>query len=368
MRRRFMDLDKWTPVIIFLLIIIGCLAIYSATFQSKGHFYIKRQIIGICVGLIAFLITLIVNYERWLALAPYIYGFSIFILILTLFIGKRISGSKSWLVFGPLQFQSAELAKIAVALMWSRVIGGRPPERLMQFRLSDFFLSSGLAFVPMVLILMQPDFGTALTFIFPLIIVWMLMRMPLRYWVVVACLIIIVAPVGWRILKPYQKARLMVFLQDEPVDTRGPGYQVYQSKIALGSGGLFGKGFKQGSQTQLGFVPERHTDFVMTTLGEEWGFIGVAVVLFLFILLYYRWFDMALEVTDTSGQMLIATLSGFWIFHTLINTGMVIGWAPVTGLPIPLISYGGSFMLFCMASAGMIMNVYWVRNLIQMKL
>ena len=367
-RRRWFDFDFWTPVMMFFLLVIGLVAIYSATVQSRGLIYFHKQMLWILLGIGVFLLTLFINYERWLIVAPYIYSFAVVALVLTLVFGRRIAGSRSWFVIGPFHLQTAEMAKIAVALMWSRIIGGRPIRRLTQFRPSDLFLTGGIAAVPMGLILLQPDFGTALTFILPLIFVWILMRMPLRYWVLLALSILILIPFGWRHLKPYQQARILVFMQRDNPDARGPGYQVYQSRIALGSGGLLGKGFQRGSQTQLGFVPERHTDFVLTTIGEEWGFVGIAVILLLFILLFYRWFDLALQTPDPSGQMLIITLSAFWIFHVLINAGMVIGWAPVTGLPLPLISYGGSFLMFCMGSAGMILNVYWVRNIIQMKL
>ena len=368
MRRRWIDFDPWTPIIVLVLLCIGLTAIYSATYSSRGLSYVKRQLLAVALGLIILAAVMLSNYEWWLTHAHHLYFLAMVLLGLTLVLGRAVSGSRSWLIFGPFHFQTAEAAKLAAALMWARVIGGRPPQRLRTFRFSDFVLTTFIAAVPMSLIMLQPDVGTAMTFLFPLGVLWILLRMPFRYWLTLAMIFVIALPVGWINLKPYQKERIRVFLGAEKTDPHGPGYQVWQSKIALGSGGLLGKGFQKGSQTQLGFVPERHTDFVLTTLGEEWGFLGVSAVLFLYLFLFLRWYDMALQTYDPSGQVLMVTLAAFWFCHVVVNAGMVIGWTPVTGLPLPLVSYGGSFVIFCLASVGFILNVYWIRRLIQMKL
>lgn len=368
LRRRWIDFDPWTPFFTVLLLVAGLVTIYSATYGSRGMKYIHHHLISMAIGLVILITTAVINYEWLLTIAPYFYASSLALLVITLVFGKTISGSRSWISLGSISLQTAEVAKIAVALMWARIFGGRTPQRLRHFTFGDFITSSAISSIPMVLILLQPDFGTVLTFIPPLILMWLLLRMPWKYWVVLIFAMSVLIPVGWSHLKPYQKARILVFAQEEKMDPKGPAYQVFQSKIAIGAGGLLGKGFQKGSQTQLGFVPERHTDFVLTTLGEEWGFAGISIILCLYAFLFYRWLDMASQTYDLSGQMLIIVFLGFWCCHVIINAGMVIGWAPVTGLPLPLISYGGSFLLFCMASTGIIMNVYWLRRIIQMKL
>ncbi len=368
MERRWVDFDGWSIILAGLLILGGLLAILSATIQSRELYYFRRQLMWVGIGFIVFLLFLIVSYEKWLRWSIFFYIMSVGLLIATLFFGARISGSKSWLVFGPIHIQSSEFAKLAVSLFLARIIGDRSPDQFRKFRFSDFLLVTCITGLPAGLILLQPDFGSALTFIAPCLVLWFLLRMPLKIWLSLFLLIALLFPLGWRHLKPYQRARIAVFLQKEGTNVRGPAYQVYQSKIALGSGGFWGKGFQKGSQTQLGFVPERHTDFIMTTIGEEWGFLGVFLVLVFFLLLFHRWTVIAEKTPDPAGKILVLIILSFWAFHFFINVGMVIGWAPVTGLPLPLVSYGGSFMLFCLSSLALVMNVYWFRHIMALRL
>ncbi|MCS7313040.1 MAG: rod shape-determining protein RodA [Acidobacteria bacterium] len=361
---RWMDFDPVTWLIVVLLLAIGLTTIYSTTVDARGGRYVYRQLLAIGLGLLASAAFGLISYEKWLAWAPTLYVGSMALLIGTLIFGHAVSGSKSWLVAGPFRLQPSEIAKLAVILMWARIYGGRHAERLRthRFSLRDLLSTSAVAALPIGLILLQPDFGTALTFLFPLAVLWFFLRMPWRYWLVLGWVGLMAMPVGWSMLKPYQKARVLTFLKSEAIDPRGAGYQVLQSKIALGAGGFWGKGFRQGSQAQLGFVPERHTDFVLASFGEEWGFVGIVLIFLLYMGLLARWFTLAGRTPDPAGQMLIALVLAFWIFHFGINAGMVIGWFPVTGLPLPLVSYGGSFLLFCLSSVGLVLNVYWRRH------
>jgi len=361
---RWMDFDPVTWLIVVLLLAIGLATIYSATVDTRGTRYVYRQLLAIGLGLLAGAAFGLISYEKWLSWAPTLYAASIALLVGTLAFGHAVSGSKSWIGIGSFRLQSSEMAKLAVVLMWARIYGGRHAERLRTspFRLRDLGVTSAIAALPVGLILLQPDFGTALTFFFPLAVLWFLLRMPLRYWLVLGLAALMAVPIGWSLLKPYQKARVLTFLKSEAIDPQGSGYQVLQSKIALGSGGFWGKGFRQGSQAQLGFVPARHTDFILASLGEEWGFIGIVLVFLLFMALFARWFTLAGRTPDPAGQLIIALVLAFWVFHFGVNAGMAIGWFPVTGLPLPLVSYGGSFLLFCLSSVGLVLNVYWRRH------
>jgi len=209
---------------------------------------------------------------------------------------------------------------------------------------------------PVLLILFQPDFGTAATFA-PLVGVAMFFGgIRWRYWVIALLIVAIALPLGWQMLKGYQKERILIFLNPER-DPLGSGYQVTQAKIAIGSGGIHGKGFRNGTQAKLEFLPARHTDFIFAVLGEEWGFIGVVIVLGLYLFLIVQSLSFAKHARDRGGTFLIIALICFFIFHILINVSMQIGVLPTTGIPLPLISYGGSSTMMFLMAIGLMLNV-----------
>jgi len=223
--------------------------------------------------------------------------------------------------------------------------------------LRSFIVAMAIIGAPVLLILAQPDFGTAATFA-PLVAVAMFFGgIRWRYWTIMILVVLIAMPIGWKVfLKGYQKERIMIFLNPER-DPLGSGYQVTQAKIAIGSGGIHGKGFKQGTQAKLEYLPARHTDFIFAVLGEEWGFIGVGIVLGLYLFLIVQALSFAKQARDRGGTFLVIALICFFIFHILINVSMQIGVLPTTGIPLPLISYGGSSTMMFFIAVGLMLNV-----------
>jgi len=401
---------KWSKEIDFLLIfsvvgliIIGLLAIYSSsqaylqgeTSQTTNYFV--QQLVWIAIGILFLIGTVLIPPKLILDFTPLIYGISILTLLVVLFFGYTGSGATRWIRLGPLRFQPSEFAKIATLLMLARYLSNRTVDIN---RLKDFTFAAIIPLVPFVLIVRQPDLGTSLVFV--------AMVLPLMYWaglkesnllIIVAPVVVLfasfnfyafllvmsllliylfysrrhwiikflifganiavglVTPILWNQLKPYQQQRIKIFLNPE-ADPLGAGYQIIQSKVAIGSGGLWGKGFLRGSQTQLRFLPEQHTDFIFAVIGEEFGFIGVFLVLILFGIFLYRCLKIARS--GKSGFLNITTLGIGTIigFQAVVNMGMTIGLLPVTGLPLPFISYGGSAMLLDLVMVGLILSAY----------
>jgi rod shape determining protein RodA len=338
-----------------VLAAIGCMLVYSATFFSDpGLGTFKRQILWAALGLILAIILLFVDYHVLFDVAPILYGIGLVLLIYLLVFGRLTANVKSWIHIGAFQFQPAEFMKLFTALMLARYFDSND-RAYLDFR--SFLIAMGIIAVPVGLIIIQPDFGTAASF-FPLIAVAMFFGgIRPRVWVAMILIVAISMPIGWYFfLKPYQKERLVVFMNPER-DPLGSGYQVTQAKIAIGSGGIHGKGFGNGTQGKFGFVPEHHTDFIFAVLGEEWGFIGVSIVLALYLFLVTQALTFAKHARDRGGTFLIISLISFIIFHILINVSMQIGLLPTTGIPLPLISYGGSSTLMFFMSIGIIANV-----------
>jgi len=337
-----------------VLAIIGCLLVYSATYYSDPELHIfKRQILWVIIGLILCLAFLIVDYHVIFDIAPILYGIGIVLLIYLLLWGRLTAHVKSWIHIGGFQFQPSEFMKVFTALMLARFFDSNDRSYL-DFR--SFMMAMGIIGLPVGLIIIQPDFGTAASF-FPLIAVAMFFGgIRLRIWVAMIVIVAIVAPLGWFALKPYQKERVVVFLNPER-DPLGTGYQVTQAKIAIGSGGIHGKGFRRGTQAKLEFLPARHTDFIFAVLGEEWGFIGVVIVLGLYLFLIGQALTFAKHARDRGGTFLVICLILFFVFHVLINVSMQIGILPTTGIPLPLISYGGSSTMMFFIAIGLILNV-----------
>jgi rod shape determining protein RodA len=338
-----------------VLAMIGCLLVYSATFFNEpGLSTFKRQIIWVCIGVVLALLILTVDYHVLFDVAPILYGIGIILLIYLLLWGQLTANVKSWIRIGGFQFQPSEFMKLFTALMLARFFDSND-RAYLDFR--SFMIAMGIIGLPVGLIIIQPDFGTAASF-FPLIAVAMFFGgIRPRIWAAMILAVLIALPVGWvAFLKPYQKERVMIFLNPER-DPLGSGYQVTQAKIAIGSGGIHGKGFRHGTQGKFGFVPEHHTDFIFAVLGEEWGFVGVIVVLGLYLYLVFQALTFAKHARDRGGTFLIICLIAFVVFHVLINVSMQIGILPTTGIPLPLISYGGSSTMMFFMAIGLIANV-----------
>lgn len=406
-----------------ILIVVGILTIYSAGGDSNQHI---RQIYWAIMGIVIFVLMLLVNYHRMGEYAFFIYLAGLLMLILVLLIGKRVRGAKSWITvawgFG---FQPSEFVKITVIIALARFLD-RVGDDIKS--LKNVIIALGICVIPMGLILLQPDFGTALVYlpicmimlffagikythlislliifgiavVLPLLatfsklthsgtltflqvlddtktvflialmfglfsgimfILYRITKKSLLYKASTVFLIfftglILAAPLG-RFLKPYQKERLIVFLRPT-IDPFGSGYNIIQSKIAVGAGGLFGRGLLGGTQSQLGFLPERSTDFIFSIYAEAWGFFGSLALLAVYGIFIYRGIMTIYNGRDRFSFLLAAGIMGMFLFHIIINVGMTIGIMPITGIPLPFLSYGGSFLLTCIVAVSILSNI-----------
>ena len=338
-----------------VLAMIGCLLVYSATFFNEPNLgTFKRQMLWVVIGLILAIVIMMIDYHVLYYVAPILYTIGSILLVYLLAWGKLTANVKSWVHIGGFQFQPSEFMKVFTALMLARFFDSND-RAYLDFR--SFMIAMGIIGLPVGLIIIQPDFGTAASF-FPLVAVAMFFGgIRPRIWIAMILVAVIALPLAWSFfLKPYQKERVMIFLNPER-DPLGSGYQVTQAKIAIGSGGIHGKGFRHGTQGKFGFVPEHHTDFIFSVLGEEWGFVGVIVVLGLYLYLVFQALTFAKHARDRGGTFLVICLTMFIVFHVLINVSMQIGILPTTGIPLPLISYGGSSTMMFFIAIGLIANV-----------
>jgi rod shape determining protein RodA len=352
----FRDFD-WTLLgIVLLLCIISVLEIYSATLHTKYVGFHTKQIFWIVGGLAAMFLFAKIDYHKMIDFAPWAYGVCIVSLLAVLAVGHKALGAKRWIKVGPLQFQPSEWVKLVLILMMARYfanLGGR------SLTWKDIFKAFALVGVPMLLVLKQPDLGTTLTYAPILVAGFFLGGINLRQALILGtCGLALVAGVwtSGKMLKPYQKARLTSFVNPDN-DPRGSGYQTKQSLIAIGSGGVWGKGAAKGTQTQGDFLPIPHADFIFAAFGEEHGFVGALFVLLLYFFILMRLIQNAQTAADLSGSLLIMGVVAVLTFEIAVNVGMVIGFMPVTGIPLPLMSYGGSSVLFTFLALGAAMNV-----------
>jgi rod shape determining protein RodA len=338
-----------------VLAIIGCLLVYSATFFNEpGLGTFKKQMLWVAIGLTLAIIIMMIDYHVLFDIAPILYFIGLAFLVYLLIWGQLTANVKSWIRIAGFQFQPSEFMKVFTALMLARYFDSNDRAYL---NLRSFSIAMAIIAAPVVLIIIQPDFGTAASF-FPLVAVAMFFGgIRPRIWMAMILVVVVALPIGWKFfLKPYQRERVMIFLNPER-DPLGSGYQVTQAKIAIGSGGIHGKGFRHGTQGKFGFVPEHHTDFIFAVLGEEWGFVGVVVVLGLYLYFVIQALTFAKHARDRGGTFLVICLTMFFVFHVLINVSMQIGILPTTGIPLPLISYGGSSTMMFFVAIGLIANV-----------
>ena len=336
---------------------LGVLLVATATTGTRFQGLAARQAIWVAVGLCAMAVAILFDYRMLLKFSFAIYCACLLPLVYLLAFGARIANVRSWIRFGQFQFQPAELAKIATALLVAYLFENEDDGRL---RTSTVFKLGVIVGLPVLLVFLQPDMGLALTFL-PLIFVGLYFGgLPAKGWVAIVLIVAVVAGAGWFLLKDYQKARIGTFLNPDS-DVLGSGYQVRQSKIAVGSGGFSGKGFRGGTQSQLRFLPVQHTDFILAVIAEEWGFLGVILVLGLFATLFLRALKLAQTARDRGGVFLVLGLTGMMFFSVVINASMMIGLAPTTGIPLPFVSYGGSSVATTFLAIGLILGVQYRR-------
>jgi rod shape determining protein RodA len=355
-RPRIQDIDWTLLAIVTVISVIGLTEIYSATHASPMAGLHWKQLTWISVGVAGMFLIASIDYHAILDQAPALYIFGIAGLVVVLAIGYSRLGAKRWISIAGANLQVSELMKLIIIIVLARYLSEVRTDRLT---LRDMVKIALLTAVPVVLILKQPDLGTAMVLVPVAVVGCVLAGIEWKHLAIGVILIGSLLPVAWHMrthLKPYQQQRIETFLHPEE-DQRGAGYQILQSEIAVGSGGFWGKGFGKGSQVQLAFVPVRYSDFILAALAEEQGFIGVCIVLLLYLGLMLRLVDNAQKAKDRAGMYVVMGVAAILGFHVLVNASMVIGYMPVTGIPLPLMSYGGSSTAFVFLALGLVMNV-----------
>jgi rod shape determining protein RodA len=345
------------------LFAIGVLNLYSASGVRLGegvlveNFYQKQLVWGV-MGLFGMVAFMIFDYRRLHSAAWPLYAVTLLLLLAVPVIGKTVLGARRWIDFGLFSFQPSELAKFTVLLLGARLLSS-DSEKLNLRELSSVL---ALGFIPALLIIKQPDLGTGMLVL--LLLGGLVLFRGVRPWLfrTLCVLVPLVMPLFWFVLKDYQKRRILSFL-DPATDPLGAGYHILQSEIAVGSGRVFGKGFLAGTQSQLRFLPEKHTDFAVAVFGEEWGFFGMTVLLSLFCAFLYQITVVARDAKDPYGSYLAAGVFFYFFWQILINMGMVLGLVPVVGVPLPFISYGGSATIVNFCLVGLVLNVSMRRYL-----
>ena len=356
-KREWKNLDKVLLLVCFLIVGFSLCIIGSATHINKGFInddYVVRQSIGFVFNLVVVLFFCHYDYGRLKQFAKPLYVVNLLMLLAVMFVGTSALGAQRWIQIGPITIQPSEFAKLIMIVCTAAVLS----ERIGQLNTVRSVLPVALFIgIPFLLVLKQPDLGTSLVFLaigFGMAFISRIKMSIVRNAFLIG---VVLAPIGWHFLKDYQKARITVFLNPN-ADPFGAGYHIIQSKIAIGSGMLFGKGLFQGSQSQLNFLPENHTDFIFSVIGEEMGFLGCVFLLFLYFILIYRGLVIARECKDPFGMLLATGVISMWTFQILVNVGMTCGIMPVTGIPLPFMSYGVSALTTNMMSLGLLLSVY----------
>jgi len=393
--------DLWLWLSSGTLVLISFIAIFSTTYgmqlklDGDPLLFVKRQLFSFLTALIGVAVFAYLDYKTLKKWSPYLYVLTVLLLLVVLFTGSSAQGAQRWLYLGPLSFQPSELSKIAIIIALATFLCRR--EKITGlFDALKLLLLIGL---PFLLIFKQPDLGTALVFIViligtlaasesspqllfflitpilsimlrPVFFLWLayllllaiilfLFRASFWQWVYILganILVGIAVPYIWGMLKVYQKQRILTFI-NPAADPYGAGYHSLQSKIAIGSGGLFGKGFLHGTQTQLQFIPEQHSDFIFSVIGEEFGFLGAALVVLLFALFVWRSLVIASQARDNFGFLLASAIAVMFVFHVVANIGMAVGLLPVVGMPLPFISFGGSSLFMSFIALGILQSI-----------
>lgn len=357
MRKKTLKNIEWSILICTLLLIaIGLVALYSATLNTEFEEF-KKQLIWLAISIPILIVSIVVNYEFMAKISPVLYGISIILLIAVLFT-EPISGATSWFNVGSFSLQPSEFAKIVVVLLYALVVSKIQKKGKDEIsRPTRLLLSLLVVIVPVLLIVKQPDYGTAMAFMFAVVAILFVAGIKKRYIFTSILLVLIALPLLYFFVLPdHAKTRIDVFLNPES-DPRGAGYNILQSKLAIGAGEMFGMGLTKGNQTQLGFLYPKTTDFIFSVIGEELGFVVAASVIVLYVLLITKSIYVAKTAKDDLGSYIVAGIVGILIFHMTENIGMTMGLLPITGVPLPFVSYGGSSLLTNLILIGILLNI-----------
>lgn len=358
------NLEKKIWIYTIAIIFIGLVALYSASYENvrvdQKVFYDQLA----CAGIGLFIMYLLgkIDYRKFYDVAYVFYALNIILLIIVLIGGRYALGAKRWMSIGGISFQPSELTKLSLILVLGRYLSNRRPRLTFNFFSStqvlfkDLLVPFLITLVPMILIFKQPDLGTSLLLMGIFIVMIFTTSLEYRYILGFLGVCLATAPFAWSILKEYQKDRLLVFLNPN-IDPLGAGYTIIQSKIAIGSGQIFGKGWLAGTQNHLNFLPERHTDFIFSVIGEEWGLAGALIVVTLYFLLILNSLTVANQVKDRFGVYVTIGIVAILTLQVVINIGMVMGLFPIVGLTLPFISYGRSSFLIFIIMMGFLLNL-----------
>jgi rod shape determining protein RodA len=353
-RRHLIGIDLVLVGTTLVLSLIGAAMIYSATHLGRTPGLYLHQLGLVGIGFLGMLFVLTLDYRRLADRSPILYVLCLAGLTYLLLFGHRVAGARRWFVVHGWQFQLSEVVKLVAALLLAKIFAESKKESL---GVADILLPGAATGILVLLIAAEPDLGTAFCLVPLFLTVAFLAGLRLQAVLVLSAAVLVAGGIGWKYaLQPYQKVRIYTFL-DPSLDRKGAGYQTRQSEIAVGSGGFTGKGFGKGSQSQLGYLPARHTDFIFSVLAEEMGFVGVVVVLGLYLLVLFRALETAQMARDRVGAFLAAGITGVMAFQVVYNVAMVAGLVPVKGLPLPFMSYGGSSVLSSLLGVGLILNV-----------
>ena len=357
MRKRELKNMEWGILVVaIILCIIGMVALFSAT-QEAEYEEFRKQVIWFAISIVAMVVVMFIDYDLLLKASPITYGIFILLLIGVLFT-KPINGARSWFDIGFFSFQPGEFAKIFVILFLAYGI-----HRIQENNKGDINRPTRLAIVfgilalPVFLIIKQPDYGTAIAFFTATALMLFSSGIDKRYIIVAVILIAVSIPLLYNFILPeHAKTRIDIFLNPES-DPRGAGYNIIQSKLAIGAGGLTGMGLLKGNQTQLGFLYPKTTDFIYSVIGEEMGFVVAGVIIILYVYFITKCIYVAKTAKDSKGTLIASGIAGLFLFHMIENIGMVMGLLPITGVPLPFISYGGSSLITSFICIGILLNI-----------
>jgi rod shape determining protein RodA len=364
--RRLVQHFDWVLLVgLVLLIIVGLTTLYSATSGGRvggvsNIFYKQLSWYGIGWGVL--IVVLFFDYRKSETYAYWLYAGVLIMLVGVLLAGRHVAGAKRWLGFGAIAFQPSEIMKIVIILVLSKFYSKRVS--IHGLGIQDIWPAILMTAIPFGLILKQPDLGTGLILVLIAGSMTLLARVKKGVLLALSLTALVVPPAGWHFLKEYQRQRIVTFLSPER-DPLGAGYHIIQSKIAVGSGQLFGKGFMKGTQSVLSFLPEQHTDFIFSVLAEDWGLIGSFIVLLLFMSVIVWSLNIGHHCRDAYGIFVVYGISSLFFWEVTINVAMVMGMVPVVGIPLPFVSYGGTAVLVMMASMGLLMNISMRRFLFE---
>ena len=362
-RSRFDGFDYFTCLLTIVLIGLGVLTIYSATYNPEAASwltgYCRRQLIWVGIALVIGTVLFLLHYNILYQAAYPLYGLGIILLLAVEVAGSTHMGATRWLALGGINIQPSEFAKLTVILALARFLSDRrlPPP----YNLKELITPAIIIALPAALILKQPDLGTAMLIILISGVIIFIAGVTRGTILTLGAGALSAAVIGWHFLHDYQKQRILTFMNPEK-DPLGSGYHIAQSKIAIGAGKLFGKGFLKGTQNSLHFLPEQHTDFIFAAYAEQWGFLGVLILLAIYFMFLLRALNIAMEARDSFGSYLATGIAAIFFWQVTINIGMVSGLMPVVGIPLPLFSYGGTSMLTSIALISILLNIHYRRK------